>query len=93
MDGVSVINEGSVKGVVDKLAGVLRLDGGDLILKELDGQTGVVRLRLVLDDVSCADCVLPAAHIADLALRWLQEQQAGVVRVLVDDPREPAGMS
>lgn len=59
---------------------LITLDGGDV---ELVGEEeGVAHLRLVLEDASCADCVMPRAVLEDVAAKLLGRA------VRIDDPRE-----
>ena len=82
-----MVKIGSVKAVVDKLSSVLRADGGSLAIVSVERTTGLLKLRLLLDDANCADCVLPAEHIEDLVLSALQKSACGINRVVVEDPR------
>ena len=59
---------------------LITLDGGDVEL--LDEDDGVAHLRLVLEDASCADCVMPRAVLEDVATKLLGRP------VRIDDPRE-----
>jgi Fe-S cluster biogenesis protein NfuA len=80
----------SVKNEIEKLRAILRADGGDLALVALEPDTGVVRLRLVLEDANCAECVMPGSHIAEVATQSLRRVAPDVSRVIVEDPRTPA---
>jgi hypothetical protein len=44
---------------ISPLREMLRADGTDAELVEADEAAGTARLRLVIDDVDCADCVMP----------------------------------
>ena len=67
---------------------LLRPDGGDLELLGLDDATGTVRLRLLLDDASCGECVLPRPILVDVVRHALDRRGADIAAVLIDDPRE-----
>ncbi len=65
---------------------MIRLDGADLELVGVDGATA--RLRLVVTDASCADCVMPRAMLEAIALQMMQPSVPGLSAVAIDDPRE-----
>jgi Fe-S cluster biogenesis protein NfuA len=77
----------AVKAGIEKVRGLVQADGGDLTVIDLEPEAGVVHLRLVLEDSSCRECVLPAPHIEEIVLRSLQGVAPEVVRVVVEDPR------
>jgi Fe-S cluster biogenesis protein NfuA len=80
-----------VKNGIEKLRSLLRADGGDLELVAIEPDTGVVRLRLVLEDANCAECVMPGTHIAEVATQSLRRVSPDVSHVIVEDPRTPTG--
>jgi hypothetical protein len=59
---------------------LLQLDGGDIELVEMDGDTA--HLRLLIEGAECAECVLPRPMLEDVAAKLLG------VPVRIDDPRE-----
>lgn len=59
---------------------LVALDGGDVEL--VSESTAGIELRLLLEDASCADCVMPRAILEDVAGRLLG------VAVHIQDPRE-----
>jgi len=78
-----------VAGAVDEVATVLRADGGDLILLDADPRTDRIHLSLVLEDVSCQDCVLAPDLLYDTIEQALHRHVDGEFELLVDDPRRP----
>ncbi len=54
-----------VAAAVDELAGFLRADGADLLAARRRPEDGARAPRLVLDSVSCADCILPPDDLRD----------------------------
>jgi hypothetical protein len=76
-----------VVAAVDELAGFLRADGADLLVREADPRTARVHLALVLDDVTCADCVLAPDELRDTIADALQRRIAGEFELVLDDPR------
>lgn len=77
----------AVKTGIEKVRTLVRADGGDLTVVDIEPEAGIVHLRLVLEDANCAECVLPAAYIEEIVLRSLQGLAPEVSRVVVDDPR------
>ena len=76
----------AVAAAVDELAGFLRADGADLLVREANPKTARVHLALVLDDVSCADCVLPPDELRETISDALQRRIAGRVRARARRP-------
>jgi Fe-S cluster biogenesis protein NfuA len=77
-----------VRAALNELRPMVQGDGGDLELLGAEG--GVVRLRLLLQGAECAECVLPADLLEQVALDALCRSVAGVTAVQVDDPRRAA---
>lgn len=77
----------SVSEAVDELAGFLRADGADLVVREANPKTARVHLALVVDDVSCADCILPPDELRDTIAAGLARRVAGEFELVLDDPR------
>ena len=76
-----------VTEAVDELARFLRADGGDLVLLDADPKRATITLRLVLDDVSCADCVLPPDMLFETVRQSLTDQVREEFELVIDDPR------
>jgi hypothetical protein len=76
-----------VVAAVDELAGFLRADGADLLVREANPKTDRVHLALVMDDVSCADCVLPPDELRETIQEGLRRRVAGEFELVLDDPR------
>jgi Fe-S cluster biogenesis protein NfuA len=77
----------AVAATVDELARILRADGGDLLLVEADPRRASVSLRLVLDDVSCEDCVLPPDLLYETVRQSLHDRLRDEFELVIDDPR------
>jgi Fe-S cluster biogenesis protein NfuA len=77
----------AVNAGVAELARILRADGGDLVLVDADPKRARIALRLVLDDVSCADCVLPPAELHETVRRSLADRVRDEFELVIDDPR------
>jgi hypothetical protein len=76
-----------VAAAVDELAGFLRADGADLLVREANPKTARVHLALVLDGVTCADCVLPPDELRDTVADALRRRIADEFELVLDDPR------
>ncbi len=76
-----------VAAAMGPLRTLLDGDGGDLELVDVDA-TGEVRLRLLLRDALCAECVMPRAHLEQVAADMLRRSLPELRAVTVEDPRE-----
>jgi hypothetical protein len=76
-----------VAAAVDEIAGFLRADGADLLVREANPKTARVHLALVLDGVTCADCVLPPDELRDTVADALRRRIADEFELVLDDPR------
>jgi hypothetical protein len=77
----------TVTAAVDELAGFLRADGADLVVCEANPKTARIHLALDLDNVSCADCVLPPDELRVTIADALQRRIPGEFELVLDDPR------
>ena len=82
-----MMDHDAVAAAVEELGGMLRPDGGDLVLVEANAKTARIRLKLVLDDVSCEDCVLPPDMLFETIEQSLARRVRGEFELVVDDPR------
>jgi Fe-S cluster biogenesis protein NfuA len=82
-----VTDTAEVEAAVAEIARVLRADGGDLVLVDVDDGTARVRVRVVLDDASCADCVLPPDQLRATLAASLRRRVPEELELVVDDPR------
>jgi hypothetical protein len=77
----------TVTAAVDELAGFLRADGADLLVRDANPKTARIHLTLVLDRVDCADCILPPDELRETISAALQRRVAGEFELVLDDPR------
>ena len=56
-------------------------------MRDANPKTARVHLALVLDDVTCAECVLPPDELRDTIADALQRRIAGEFELVLDDPR------
>ncbi len=85
---LTAMDDDQVVKALAPLRQLLRSDGGDMSLLDVDRAQGAVRLRLELEDASCADCVMPRAYLEQVALNVLRRSLPELLAVTVDDPRE-----
>ena len=81
------IDEPAVAAAVDELGRFLRADGADLLVREANPKTARVHLALVLDDVTCADCVLAPDELRTTIADALHRRIADEFELVLDDPR------
>jgi Fe-S cluster biogenesis protein NfuA len=77
----------AVAAAVDEVARILRADGADLTVLDANPKTARIHLGLVLDAVSCEDCVLPPEMLYETIEQSLQRRVAGEFELVLDDPR------
>jgi len=80
----------AVAAAVDEVARILRADGADLHLIEANPKTARIHLALLLESVSCEECVLPPAMLFETIEQALQRRVRGEFELLLDDPRTTA---
>jgi Fe-S cluster biogenesis protein NfuA len=79
-----------VTAAVEEVARILRADGADLELREANAKTARIHLTLVLDTVSCEECVLPPAMLYETIEQSLHRKVPGEFELVLDDPRSAA---
>jgi hypothetical protein len=88
MSGAALVTRVEVEAAVAELRQIIQLDGVDLVLSSVDSD--VASFRLILEDASCADCVLPRDRLEVLLVDRLEEAKLPISKVVIDDPREAA---
>ena len=81
------MNVAEVVAAVDELGGLLRADGGDLVLVAADPATDRIELRVELEGVECLDCVLPPDLLRQVIEDGLQRRVPSEFELVVHDPR------
>jgi len=84
------MDQNAVIEAVDEVARMLRADGADLELREANPKTARIHLVLVLESVSCAECVLPPQMLFETVELALQHRVPGEFELVLDDPRTTA---
>jgi hypothetical protein len=80
------VSDAGISAGLDEVRGLVSPDGGDVVLEGVDGTT--VRLRLVLENAHCVECVMPRQFLEHVALDVFQRNGATTEAVTIDDPRE-----
>ena len=81
------MEQGDVMAAVDEVARILRADGADLEVLEANAKTARIHLALVLDSVSCEECVLPPEMLYETIEQALQRRVRAEFELVLDDPR------
>jgi hypothetical protein len=71
---------------LEELRGLVSPDGGEVELDGVEGST--VRLRLVLENAHCVECVMPRPFLEQVAVDVFRRTGAAADVVVIDDPRE-----
>jgi hypothetical protein len=77
----------AVAEAVEEVGRIVRADGGDLVLVAADPTTLRVSLALRLDDVTCAECVLPPDQLCETIAAAIARRVRGEFELVVADPR------
>jgi hypothetical protein len=80
------MDDAAVSAALDEVRGLVSADGGDVEMEGVDGTT--YRLRLVLEDAHCVECVMPRNFLEQVALDVFRRNGAPADAVTIDDPRE-----
>jgi hypothetical protein len=80
------MDDTTVSAALDEVRGLVSADGGDVVLDGIDGAT--VRLRLVLENAHCVECVMPKPFLEQVALDVFRRNGAEADAVAIDDPRD-----
>jgi hypothetical protein len=76
----------SLAAELETIADPLREDGADLALERV--HDGTARVRLLITDESCAECIMPREHLEGVLLQALRIADATIHAVELIDPRE-----
>lgn len=78
----------AIQSAVEEMQTLMRADGADLVVKELN--VPAARLHLVVDlaNVECLDCVVPPDMLRRIIQDSIAKKYPGELEILIDDPRE-----
>lgn len=88
-----MITEPAVAEALGNVRVLVEGDGAGIELVTVEPESGTVQLRLLLDDVSCLECVMPREMLEDVATSVLRRSVPDVARVSIEDPREESGQT
>jgi hypothetical protein len=77
----------AVTAAVDEVARLLRADGADLVVVDIEPAALRVRLALRFDDVQCADCILAPDDLAATIEGAISRRVPGEFELVLADPR------
>jgi len=83
-----MIAEIEVMAIMEDVRVLVEGDGAGIEFVSVEASTDTVQLRLILDNVSCLDCVMPRPILEDVAASVLRRKLPQISRVSIDDPRE-----
>jgi Fe-S cluster biogenesis protein NfuA len=81
------LNTTALNAAVDQLSALLSADGGSLSVTGIDQAKRSVALRLDLESVECAECVLPPERLFDVVSRTISAAVPEVASVALYDWR------
>jgi Fe-S cluster biogenesis protein NfuA len=82
--------EQAITDGVEEVRTMLKVDGVDLQVLEIDAAARRVRLRLDLSVVECIDCVVSPEMITSIISGAVRKRIRGGIDVIVEDPRVDA---
>ncbi len=85
MQSATELSISDLDKALEKVKELLRADGGDIVVSQVNGTE--VQLRLILENSSCPECVLPADVLEPIALQMMSAEIPGLTSVSIADPR------
>jgi Fe-S cluster biogenesis protein NfuA len=82
-----MLDREQVARIVHDEGQMLRADGGDLVLVDVDPRAASIHLRLELAGVSCLECILPPDFLRQVISDGLHRKIPGEFDLRLDDPR------
>ena len=76
-----------VEEAVRGLQALVEADGGAFDLIGFDPEDGVLTVRLALEHVSCAECLLPPEMLHEIATGFVRETVPAIKSINLQDPR------
>lgn len=81
------ISEHQLTEAIHRLGAMLRADGADLIVEDVDVRAARIRVAIDVEGASCADCILPPEQLCE-TLRFAFEREVGCeFELVIHDPR------
>ena len=78
----------AIQSAVAEIQALMRADGADLVVKDLN--VPAARLHLIVDlaNVECLDCIVPPDMLRRVIADAVAKKFPGELEILIDDPRE-----
>jgi hypothetical protein len=86
VESTVVMDDTAIDAALEEVRGLVTPDGGEIELTGVEG--GNVRLKLVLENAHCVECVMPRPFLEQVALDVFRRNGAAADEVVIDDPRE-----
>lgn len=80
--------EQAIRSAVGEMQALMRADGADLVVKELNVPAARLHLAVDLANVECLDCVVPPDMLRQVIQDSIAKKYAAELEILIDDPRE-----
>jgi hypothetical protein len=80
--------EQAIRSAVEEMQALMRADGADLLVKELNVPAARLQLVVELANVECLDCVVPPDMLRQVIQDAITKKFPGELEIVIDDPRE-----
>ena len=77
----------SYEVALNDVRALVRPDGADFEVLDVDPESGIVHLKLVLEGANCEECVMPVDILQAIARDVMSRQVPTIRSVTIDDPR------
>ena len=78
----------AIQSAVAEMQALMRADGADLVVKELNVPAARLHLAVELANVECLDCVVPPDMLRRVITDAITQKYPGELEILIDDPRQ-----
>jgi len=78
----------AIQSAVAEMQALMRADGADLVVKDLNVPAARLHLAVDLANVECLDCVVPPDMLRRVIADAVARKFPGELEILIDDPRE-----
>jgi hypothetical protein len=86
MSSPQAVDLSSATEAIAELRSIMQLDGGDLVVAAASPEE--ITVNLVLDNVSCLDCIMRRPTIESMLTSAANKRFPSPPRVVLNDPRE-----
>ena len=81
------MNVGEVEAAIKEMGAILRLDGADLHMVEVDPKRDRIEVALDMTGVECVDCVMPPEMLEQMINDAVAKRVRGEFELVLRDPR------